>query len=152
KVGVETQSTIAGSKAADDVVNAVDIRETVANPDTVYGIFKNSIPLFKPEAVLASTRKLFQGTVIRPLMITPKAGEADDAALRMALTQKVDAASGSRVAANTLKFSDLPPVGTPGTVSSARPIGLLGIEQVELSNGVKVLLWPNDAEPGRIIV
>ncbi len=152
KVGVETQSTIAGSKAADDVVNAVDIRETVANPDTVYGIFKNSVPLFKPEAVLASTRKLFQGTVIRPLMITPKAGEADDAALRMALTQKVDAASGSRVAANTLKFSDLPPVGAAGAVASARPIGLLGIEQIELSNGVKVLLWPNDAEPGRIIV
>ncbi|MDT0508910.1 insulinase family protein [Novosphingobium sp. MMS21-SN21R] len=152
KVGVETQSTIAGSKAADDVVNAVDIRETVANPDTVYGIFRDSVPLFKPEAVLASTRKLFQGTVIRPLMITPKAGEADDAALRMALTQKVDAASGSRVAANTLKFSDLPPVGTPGSVASARPIGLLGIEQIELSNGVKVLLWPNDAEPGRIIV
>lgn len=152
KVGVETQSTIAGSKAADDVVNAVDIRETVANPDTVYGIFRDSVPLFKPEAVLASTRKLFQGTVIRPLMITPKASEADDAALRMALTQKVDAASGSRVAANTLKFSDLPPVGTPGSVASARPIGLLGIEQIELSNGVKVLLWPNDAEPGRIIV
>ncbi|OYX64018.1 MAG: peptidase M16 [Novosphingobium sp. 32-60-15] len=152
KVGVETQSTLAGSKAADDIVNAVDIRETVANPDTVYEIFKQSIPRFKPEAVLASTRKLFQGTVIRPMMITPKAGEADEAALRAALTAKVDAASGSRVAANALKFSDLPPVGTPGTVASARPIGLLGIEQIELSNGVKVLLWPNDAEPGRIIV
>lgn len=152
KVGVETQSTIAGSKAADDIVNAVDIRETVANPDTVYDIFKQSIPRFKPDAVLASTRKMFEGTVIRPLMITPKAGEADEAALRAALTEKVEAASGSRVAANSLKFADLPPVGTPGTVASARPIGLLGIEQVELSNGVKVLLWPNDAEPGRIII
>ncbi|MBB3861485.1 zinc protease [Novosphingobium hassiacum] len=152
KVGVETQSTIAGSKAADDIVNAVDIRETVANPDTVYEIFKQSIPRFKPEAVLASTRKLFEGTVIRPMMITPKAGEATEAALRASLTEKVEAASGSRVAANSLKFADLPPVGTPGTVASARPIGLLGIEQIELSNGVKVLLWPNDAEPGRIIV
>ena len=152
KVGVETQATLAGSKAADDVVNAVDIRETVANPDTVYGIFKRSIPLFKPQAVLEHTRTLFKGTVIRPMMITPKAGEADEAALRTALTAPVDAASGSRVAANSLKFANLPPVGTPGTVASARPIGLLGIEQVELSNGVKVLLWPNDAEPGRIIV
>lgn len=152
KVGVETQATLAGSKAADDVVNAVDIRETVANPDTVYDIFKRSIPLFKPQAVLEHTRSLFQGTVIRPMMITPKAGEADEASLRAALTSSVDAASGSRVAANSLKFSDLPPVGTPGAVASARPIGLLGIEQIELSNGVKVLLWPNDAEPGRIIV
>ncbi|MFM2372193.1 MAG: hypothetical protein RIS85_1915, partial [Pseudomonadota bacterium] len=152
KVGVETQATLAGSKAADDVVNAVDIRETVANPDTVYDIFKRSIALFKPQAVLDHTRTLFKGTVVRPMMITPKAGEADEAALRAALTTSVDAASGSRVAANSLKFADLPPVGTPGTVASARPIGLLGIEQVELSNGVKVLLWPNDAEPGRIIV
>lgn len=152
KVSVETQTTIAGSKAADDIVNAVDIRETVANPDTVYDIFKRSIPLFKPQAVLDHTRGLFKGTVVRPLMITPKAGEADEASLRAALTAPVDAASGSRVAANGLKFSDLPAVGVPGTVATARPIGLLGIEQIELSNGVKVLLWPNDAEPGRIII
>ncbi|MBB4613292.1 M16 family metallopeptidase [Novosphingobium taihuense] len=152
KVSVETQSTIAGSKAADDIVNAVDIRETVANPDTVYDIFRRSIPLFKPQAVLEHTRSLFQGTVIRPMMITPKAGEADEASLRATLTAPVKAASESRVAANALKFSDLPPVGTPGTVATARPIGLLGIEQIELSNGVRVLLWPNDAEPGRIIV
>lgn len=152
KVSVETQSTIAGSKAADDIVNAVDIRETVANPDTVYDIFRRSIPLFKPQAVLEHTRALFRGTVVRPMMITPKAGEADEASLRAALTAPVKAASESRVAANALKFSDLPPVGTPGTVASARPIGLLGIEQVELSNGVRVLLWPNDAEPGRIII
>lgn len=152
KVGVETQSTIAGSRAADDIVNAVDIRETVANPDTVYEIFRSTIPLFKPDAILKSTRELFAGTVIRPMMITPKAGEADETALRAALTAPVEAASGSRVAANSIKFADLPPVGTPGTVASARPIGLLGIEQIELSNGVKVLLWPNDAEPGRIIL
>ncbi|ABD25435.1 peptidase M16-like protein [Novosphingobium aromaticivorans DSM 12444] len=152
KVSVETQTTIAGSKAADDIVNAVDIRETVANPDTVYDIFKRSIPLFRPQAVLDHTRGLFKGTVVRPLMITPKAGEADEASLRAALTAPVDAASGSRVAANGLKFSDLPAVGVPGTVATARPIGLLGIEQIELSNGVKVLLWPNDAEPGRIII
>jgi len=152
KVGVETQSTIAGSKAADDIVNAVDIRETVANPDTVYDIFRKSIPRFTPQAVLASTRALFQGTVIRPMMITPDAAQADEGALRQALIAPVDAASGSRVAANAIRFADLPPVGTPGTVASARPIGLLGIEQIELSNGVKVLLWPNDAEPGRIIV
>lgn len=152
KVSVETQATIAGSKAADDIVNAVDIRETVANPDTVYDIFKRSVPLFKPQTVLDHTRSLFEGTVIRPMMITPKAGEADEASLRATLTAPVKAASESRVAANALKFSDLPPIGAPGTVASARPIGLLGIEQIELSNGVRVLLWPTDTEPGRIIV
>nr|WP_245647620.1 insulinase family protein [Novosphingobium lentum] len=152
KVPVETQETLAGSKVADDIVNAVDIRETVASPEVVYDIFRKSIPLFTPQAVLEHTRALFQGTVERALYVTPKAGEADAAAMRAALTAPVDAASGSRLAASTIKFSDLPPIGTPGTVVADKPVGLLGIEQVELSNGVRAMLWSNDAEPGRIII
>lgn len=152
KVPVETQETLAGSKVADDLTDAVDIRETVANPDTVYGIFRKSIPLFTPQAVFQHTQGLFKGTVIRPILITPKAGDGTVEDLRAALTAPVDAASGSRVAANTLKFADLPPVGAPGTLKNAESAGLLGIERVELSNGVKALLWANNAEPGRIIV
>lgn len=152
KVPVETQETQAGSKLADDIVEAVDIRETVANPDTVYAIFRKSLPLFTPEAVLAHTRSLFTGTVERAVLVTPKASDGNAQDLRVALTSPVDAASGSRVAATTLKFADLPALGTPGKVASSAMTGLLGIERVELSNGVRALLWPNDAEPGRIIV
>jgi zinc protease len=61
KVPVETQRTQAGSALADDITQAVDIRETVANPDTVYAIFKKSLPLFTPQAVLEHTRALFRG-------------------------------------------------------------------------------------------
>ena len=32
------------------------------------------------------------------------------------------------------------------------PLGVLDIERVELSNGVTALLWPNQAEPGRVAV
>jgi zinc protease len=152
KVPVETQETLAGSKVADDIANAVDIRETVAAPDTVYDIFKKSIPLFTPKAVLEHTRTLFTGTVIRPLLITPKASDGDAATVRAAMLGPVDAASNTRLAASKLTFADLPPIGTPGTVATTKPTGLLGIETVELSNGVKVLLWPNNAEPGRIIL
>lgn len=152
KVPVETQETLAGSKLADDIVNAVDIRETVASPETVYNVFKSSIPLFTPAAVLQHTRTLFTGTVVRPVLITPSASDATAADLRTALLAPVDAAKGSRLAASTIKFADLPPIGTPGTVASAQKTGILEIEQLELSNGVKVLLWPNDAEPGRIIM
>jgi zinc protease len=152
KVPVETQETAAGSKLADEIAEAVDIRETVANPDTVYSIFKQTIPLFTPATVLAHTRALFAGTVERAILITPKPSDGTAQDVRLALTTPVDAAAGSRVAASALKFADLPAVGTPGKVVDDVPTGLLGIERMTLSNGVKVLLWPNDAEPGRIIV
>jgi len=152
KVPVETQETEAGSKLADEIAEAVDIRETVANPDTVYGIFKQTIPLFTPAAVLAHTRALFAGTVERAVLITPKASDGTAADVRAAMLAPVDAAAGSRVVASALKFSDLPAIGAPGKVVDDEPTGLLGIERMTLANGVKVLFWPNDAEPGRIIV
>ena len=152
KVPVETQETLAGSKLADDITDAVDIRETVANPDTVYGIFRSSIPLFTPASVLEHTRTLFKGTVIRSVLITPSAADGTEADLRTALLAPVAPSSGSRLAASSLSFKDLPPIGQPGTLANAEGTGLLGIERIELSNGVKALLWSNEAEPGRVIV
>ncbi|OYU34997.1 M16 family metallopeptidase [Novosphingobium sp. PASSN1] len=152
KVPVETQETLAGSKLADDITDAVDIRETVANPDTVYSIFRSSIPLFTPAAVLEHTRALFKGTVIRPVLVTPKATDGTEADLRAALLAPVVPSSASRLAASSLSFKDLPPIGEPGKLTNAEGTSLLGIERVELSNGVKALLWSNEAEPGRVIV
>ena len=151
KVPVETQETEAGSKLADEVAEAVDIRETVANPETVYTIFRQTIPLFTPQAVLAHTRGLFAGTVERAVLITPNTADGTAADVRLAMQATADANTGGRIAAAKLTFADLPPIGTPGKVIDAVPTGLLGIERIDLSNGVKVLLWPNDAEPGRII-
>ncbi|WP_369674044.1 hypothetical protein, partial [Enterococcus faecium] len=93
-----------------------------------------------PQAVLAHTRTLFAGTVTRAALVTPTAADGTAADVRAVMTAPVDAAAGSRVAASTLKFADLPPIGTPGTVVKAEMTGLLGIERIELSNGVKVLL------------
>ena len=152
KVPVETQETLASSKVADDIANAVDIRETVAAPDTVYAIFKRSVPLFKPAAVLEHTRALLRGTVERAVIITPKAGEADAANLRAALTEPVSAATGARIAPSKLSFATLPPIGAPGILVSDQPSGVLDISQAQFSNGVRALLWTNDAEPGRVIV
>jgi len=152
KVPVETQETQAGSKLADEIAEAVDIRETVANPDTVYSIFKKTIPLFTPEAVLAHTRALFAGTVERAILITPKASDGTVQDVRLAITAPVSAATGGRLAVSALSFADLPTIGTPGKVVDDVPTGMLGIERMTLSNGVKVLFWPNDAEPGRVIM
>jgi len=58
----------------------------------------------------------------------------------------------ARLAAQSISFDDLPPVGTPGTLTSQKPLGVLEIEQVDFANGVKALVWANDAEPGRVTV
>ena len=52
----------------------------------------------------------------------------------------------------TVSFAALPPVGTPTKPQSVVPTGLLDIEQVNYANGVKVLLWPTEDDPGRVTV
>lgn len=63
QVPVEQRRILPGSQLADDLVTALDIRETVASPEAVLDIFRRSRPLFTPQAVLEHTRKLFSGTV-----------------------------------------------------------------------------------------
>ena len=148
---VEQRTVMTGAKLADDVVNAVDIREAVATPEVVLDVFRKMRARFTPEAIRDHTRGLFSGTVIRGVMNTPVVGEADADALRHALAAPVDVAASAREAAAAVSFADLPPIGKPGAVAQSGPIGaVVPVEWVQLSNGVRALLWPNDAEPGRI--
>lgn len=149
---VEQETVQAGSSLADNLVNAVDIRETVAAPDVVLSVFRNMKPRLTPETVLRHTRQLFEGTVTRGVYVTPAAGEADAARLRIALAAEAQADTTARLAAQSIAFADLPPVGAPGTITAQAPIGALEIEQVDFANGVKALVWANDAEPGRVTV
>ncbi|MEL6540898.1 MAG: insulinase family protein [Pseudomonadota bacterium] len=150
--GVEQESVQAGSKLADNIVNAVDIRETVASPEVVRDVFAGMKDRLTPDEVLVRTRALFQGGVVRSVYVTPEAGEADGDALRLALATEVDVDSSARLAAQTIDFGDLPPIGEPGQVVSREPLGILEVEQVNFANGVRALLWANDAEPGRVTV
>ena len=147
---VEQRRLQPGSKLADDIVRALDIRETVAAPETVLAIFQRSKALFTPEAVLEHSRTLFKGVVTRSLYMTPKTGEADAATLRTALLTPVAPDTAARVSAKPISFAEMPALGAPAKPTSAAPIGLLGIEQINFANGVKVLLWPTDDEPGRV--
>lgn len=150
--GVEQESVQSGSELADNIVNAVDIRETVAAPKVVLDVFRGMKPRLTPEWVLERTRGLFEGTVTRGVYVTPAAGEADVAAFRTALAAEAAVDGSARLAAQTISFADLPPVGEPGTITSQKPLGVLEIEQVDFANGVKALVWANDAEPGRVTV
>ncbi|WP_370030817.1 M16 family metallopeptidase [Qipengyuania mesophila] len=152
KSQVEQQRVLPGPRLADDIVNAVDIREAVAAPDTVLKVFNSMRQTVTPEKVLEHTRALFSGAVIRVAYVTPEAGEASEAAIRDALREDVAADGNARLAAQAISFDDLPPVGPPGEITAQGPIGVLDIEQVDFANGVKAILWANDAEPGRVAV
>jgi len=153
QVPVEQRKLLPGGKLADDLVTALDIRETVAAPEAVLEIFRKSAPLFTPEAVLEHTRTLFRGSVTRALFVTPKAGEGDKAALRQALLAPVQPDGSVRLAAGKpIRFDDMPAIGKLGEVTELGPLGVLGIERLDFANGVKVLLWPVQEEPGRVAV
>jgi zinc protease len=153
QVPVEQRRLLPGGKLADDLVNALDIRETVASPEAVLRIFRESKPLFTPAAVLKHTQQLFQGTVSRAVFITQKPGGVTDTALRQALAEPVKPDQQVRMAAGPpVSFDKLPPIGKPGNVAQSQGTGLLGIQQLSFANGVKALLWPVQEEPGRVTV
>ncbi|MCW1428024.1 M16 family metallopeptidase [Novosphingobium sp. JCM 18896] len=150
---VEQRRLLPGSKVADDLVTALDIRETVAAPEAVLEIFQKSKPLFTPQAVLDHTRSLFKGTVTRAVLVTPKSGEGDAASLRQALAAPVAGDPSVRLANNKpIKFDEMPAIGEPGRITALAPTGLLNIEQVEFANGIKAMIWPTQDEPGRVAV
>ncbi|HEY6868436.1 MAG TPA: insulinase family protein, partial [Novosphingobium sp.] len=148
---VEQRALLPGARLADDMITAVDIRETVANPEAVLAIFRKTVPLITPAAVLEHSRALFAGAVTRAVMVTPKA-EAKGQELRAALVAPVAADGKARVAAKPIAFSELPSLGQPGKVTADVQTGIGGISQVEFANGVKALVWPSVDEPGRVTV
>ncbi|HUD28372.1 MAG TPA: insulinase family protein [Novosphingobium sp.] len=152
QVPVEQQRILPGSKLADDLVNALDIRETVAAPNDVLRIFRESQPLFTPDAVLKHTRELFTGTVTRGLFTVQEEGKATDRQLQLALAEPVKADASVRAALAPVSFEKLPAIGKPAKALSDAPTGLLEIEQLTFANGVKALLWPVAEEPGRVMV
>jgi zinc protease len=149
---VEQREVMAGSKLADDVVQAIDIRETVAAPETVLNVFRGMKDQFTPATVLAHTRSLFTGDVIRSVYVTPATGEADAQSLRSAMLAPVTPDGSARLEAKSVSFADLPAIGAPQQPSAAGPLGLLDIQRVAYPNGTTALLWANNAEPGRVTV
>ncbi|MEE4199976.1 M16 family metallopeptidase [Erythrobacter sp.] len=149
---VEQESVQSGRDLADNLVNAVDIRETVASPQVVLDVFRGMEDRLTPEEVHARTRALFEGDVIRSVYVTPAIGEADEDALRLALTSEAMVDDTARLAAQTISFDELPAIGEPGAIEAMGPLGILEVEQVDFDNGVRALLWSNSAEPGRVTV
>lgn len=152
---LEQKSVLAGSKLADQIVQAVDIRETVAAPETVLNVFRGMGPRLNPAEIHERTKKLFEGDVIRGVYVTPNASDGDAAALRLALAEEAKPDTTARLAAQVISFDELPAIGEPGAITSEGDLGIPGIpeiEKIEFANGTRAILWANDAEPGRVSV
>src|SRR3546814_2206387 len=87
---VENKDTEAGSKQADDIVGAVDIRETVASPETALKIFRDMKPCLTPQKLLASTRRMFEGEAMRELLPLPAEHQEAETRLAMALNSPLE--------------------------------------------------------------
>lgn len=151
-IGVEGYPSEDARKQADDIVNAVDIRETVATPKVALDVFRAMRDLYTPERLLESTRKLFTGVSTRALMTSPDVIESGKTRLANALRNTVDAANDVRVVQSDLGFDSLKRIGKKGAIKTAKKIERFEVEQLELANGVRVLLYPNTGERNKIMV
>lgn len=149
---VEQSRIQAGSQLADSITQAVDIREAVASPETFLEVFRSISERFTPEQVLEATQDLFDGEVIRAIMLTPDPLADDPVELRVALELPAVATADARDDAEPIDFADLPPVGEPTLPSLREPLGVLDVERLEFDNGVRALIFGRNNEPGRVTV
>ncbi len=150
----ETARVDMGATLADNMVEALDIRETTTTPQASYDVFLGARKkgMFTPAALLASTRRVFQGDATRALVNLHAPDAAAAPKLASALKADVSKLAGKREAQAAVDFSRLPPLGTPGTVVSQAAVPGLDLQQVAFANGVKLLLFPNQGETSRIYV
>jgi zinc protease len=151
QISVEGAGTQAGGELADNLIEAVNIRETVASPEVARDVFAVMKDRLTPAAVMASTRKLLSGTPMRAILTLPKADPMAEQKLLAALNADVKAGP-ANTAAKPVSFDRIPKFGPPATVLRRAPIASLGLEFVELSNGVRLILFTNQAESGKVLV
>ena len=151
---VGTARVEASAKQADDFAGALDIRETVTAPQFQYDILAQAKArnMFTPDAVLASTRRIFTGTATRALVNTRTVDQGTAENLAAALKADVSGLAGKRAAQASVDFSKLPAPGTPGKVVTRAPIADLPAEKIVFANGVRMLMFSNTADVGRVFV
>jgi zinc protease len=142
----------AAAKQADDIVNAVDIRETVAAPKTIVQVFEGMKDRFLPARLLASTQALFKSDATRLMLSSPTPVADADQRTLAALNSVAVANKDARLANSSLGFDALPKLGPPGKLVSEEIVSRQSMSALQLSNGVRALLYPNDAESGQIRV
>ena len=147
---VETETGQDDREIADTLVEAVNIRETVASAAVARDVFLGQSEKLTPAALLAATRRIFAGTPLRAVLTLPAAEPAAQARLLTAITERV-----APVHVDTAKpvaMDALPKLGAPATVTARTTLAPLPFERITLSNGSTLIIYPNDAEKSKIYV
>jgi len=147
---VEQARADTGHKLADSIVEAVNIRETVASPKVARDVFGGMKGKVTPAAILAATQHLFSGVGPRVLLSTTAAIPDGEAKLATALAAPVVASVSTQQTA--IGFDKLPNLGTPGRVMATHKIAFEAMKIVEFANGVRVMIYPLAGSSGRIFV
>lgn len=146
----ENATTEPSTSQAQDMLGAVDIRETVVSPQGALDIFRSSRQFMTPEQLRDSTRRLFTGDAERALL-TIRAPQANaQARLAAAFAAPVQPAKDVRLAAGSVTMDQLPKFPAAGKVASRTPLGILGIEDVAFENGVRLLVARTDNEADKV--
>ncbi len=148
---VDTSATQQSGELADMVVEAVNIRETVASPEVARDVFSVMKDRLTPAAIMASTRKLLMGTPLRGTLTLAVADPGAEAALLDALSTpaKPMAAATSQA---PISFDRVPTIGPAGQVVTRRMLSGLPVEYVTLSNGVNLILFKQPEQVGKVFV
>ncbi len=151
QVGVETERTEAASKLADEIIQAVDIRETVATAQVAFDVFGGMKDKISPAMILESTKRLFSGVGPRAVITSaaPLAGADQQLAQAIAEPVKAVAANGNT---KPVTFADLPKFGPPSKVVKQDVVRELDLTQIEFANGVHFVHFANPAETGKVYV
>lgn len=151
---INTAPVESGISLADDLIQAVDINETVTTPEGSYDIFKGAIAakMFTPDTVQEASKRVFQGTATRALVNAHTPDPQLVTKVTAALEANV-AASGKRKTLGDVSFDQLPKLGPPGKVVSRTPaVADADIEKVVYSNGVTLLMRADSSEVGKVYV
>ncbi len=151
-ISVENQDTEPSAKQADDLVSAVDIRETTVSPQAALDIFRGARAMMTPDYMLDATRRVFNADAVRAMLVLPAAEPNAEGRLAAAMAAPVAPARDVRLSASTVTMADLPALPPPGKVASSEQVGLQGMQVISFANGVKLTLFANDAETGKVRV
>ena len=144
-VGVES------SKAqVDNLVAALDIRETVVRIQDQTAMYREGRRFMTPQQVRDSTRRMFSGDAVRALVTLKAPQNGALARLDTALRIPVQPARNARLNAAPVTMASLPALPPPGKAMVVQPLGALGIEQIVFENGVTLYLNANKGEPGKV--
>ncbi|MEO5866993.1 MAG: insulinase family protein [Sphingomonas sp.] len=153
---MQTAPVDAGSKLADDLVTAVDIRETTTAPAVMNDVYIDAQKkgMFSPARVLASAKRIFTGVDTRAIINVHKPEDGLPAKLAASLSTDIKADPAKRRAQAAISFAKLPRLGKPGTIVSREPIDLfeLKLEKVVFANGVRLLMNASTSESSRVYV